>query len=112
LHALNTLRMPLLKTLEENGLLTLTISRPDALNALNAEMLDGLREYMQEIYQNVKIRGVILTGEGEKAFVAGADIKELFSLNEEESLKFVKSSIAQSRFLPQSMVLRWEEDVN
>jgi enoyl-CoA hydratase len=77
--------MSLLKKLDESGLLTLTISRPDALNALNAETLERLREDMQEIYQNVKIRVVILTGEGEKAFAAGADIKELSTLNQKEA---------------------------
>lgn len=77
--------MPLLKKLDETGLLILTISRPDALNALNAETLERLSEDMQEIRQNDKIRAVILTGDGEKAFVAGADIKELSTLNQAEA---------------------------
>lgn len=78
--------MPLLKTLQPNGTLTITISRPDALNALNAEVLDKLREIIEDAYRNTEVRGLIVTGEGEKAFVAGADIKELASLNKEQAL--------------------------
>lgn len=73
--------MPLLKTLDDNGVLTITLSRPEALNALNSTLLDELDKDMQEIYQNVKIRGAIITGEGEKAFAAGADISEISMLN-------------------------------
>ncbi len=82
--------MPLLKKSEENGLLVLTVSRPEALNALNVEMLERLREDMQEISQNAKIRAVILTGDGDKAFIAGADIKELTSLNQAEAFELSK----------------------
>ena len=78
--------MSLIKTLNPQGVLLVTISRPDALNALNAETMQGLREVVQETYQDRKIRGLIIVGEGEKAFVAGADIKELASLNRQESM--------------------------
>jgi enoyl-CoA hydratase len=79
--------MPLLKTQNTSGILIVTLSRPDALNALNSETMDGLREIMQETYHSKEIRGIIITGDGEKAFVAGADIKELTSLNQAEALK-------------------------
>jgi enoyl-CoA hydratase len=79
--------MPLLKTQSASGILTVTLSRPDALNALNSETMDGLRLLLQEVYHREEIRGMIITGEGEKAFVAGADIKELASLNQAEALK-------------------------
>ena len=49
--------------------------------------MDGLREVMQETYQSNEIKGVVITGEGDKAFVAGADIKELAALNQAEALK-------------------------
>lgn len=88
--------MPLLKTLEDNGLLTVIISRPDALNALNVDTLHSLREVMQEIYQNDKIRGAIFTGDGPKSFVAGADIKELAALSKAEALEL--SSKGQELF--------------
>jgi enoyl-CoA hydratase len=77
--------MPLLKTHNSSGTLVVTISRPDALNALNVTTLDGLREIMQEAYQNSQIRGIIFTGDGEKAFVAGADIKEFTALTKEQA---------------------------
>jgi enoyl-CoA hydratase len=88
--------MPILKTLEKNGLLLLKISRPEALNALNADVMEGLLKSMQEIYQNDTIRGVILFGEGERAFVAGADIKELSALSRQQALEL--SSKGQELF--------------
>jgi enoyl-CoA hydratase len=82
--------MALLKTLDTDGVLFVTLSRPDALNALNAETMDGLREVMQETYQRNEVKGLIIIGEGEKAFVAGADIKELSSLSKAEALKLAQ----------------------
>lgn len=73
--------MPLKKTLEDNGLLIVTFARPEALNALNAETLRELDGMLDEIYHDSSIRGIILTGEGEKSFVAGADIRELAGLD-------------------------------
>lgn len=64
----------------------ITINRPQALNALNKEVLEELAAFFSQNHQNNAIRGVIVTGEGEKAFVAGADIKELSSLSKEEAL--------------------------
>jgi len=60
----------------------LTVNRPDKLNALNDEVLNELTEAFKSIHIDGDIRGVILTGAGEKAFVAGADIKELNTLDE------------------------------
>ena len=64
------------KSLLENGLLTITINRPDKLNALNRQTLDELRILFEKVYQQKDIKGVIITGEGPKAFIAGADISE------------------------------------
>ncbi len=77
-----------------NKVLTVTISRPKALNALNAELLDELNDIIQELYQNNDTRGLILTGDGDKAFVAGADIKELALLTQEQALELAKSGQA------------------
>jgi enoyl-CoA hydratase len=76
-----------LKTQQRDHCLTITISRPEALNALNIEVLAELKEAIKDVYENPSIRGVILTGDGEKAFVAGADIKELSALTKDEALK-------------------------
>lgn len=73
------------------GILTLTISRPKSLNALNRETLLEFDDLLNEIYSNSDIRGVIITGEGEKSFVAGADINELATLDESGGKKFVEN---------------------
>jgi enoyl-CoA hydratase/carnithine racemase len=54
-----------------------TINRPAVLNALNAQTLDDLRRAILDLKQDAAVRAVILTGAGEKSFVAGADINEL-----------------------------------
>jgi enoyl-CoA hydratase len=82
--------MTALNTYITNHTLIVTISRPAALNALNAEVLDGLHKIIQEAYQDHTIKGILLTGEGDKAFVAGADIKELSALNKAEALKLAQ----------------------
>jgi enoyl-CoA hydratase len=70
--------------------LTATVARPKALNALNAELLGELHDLIQDVYRNEDIRGLILTGDGEKAFVAGADIKELAILNRKQALELAE----------------------
>jgi enoyl-CoA hydratase len=60
---------------------TVTLNRPEALNALNAAMFDDLEEAFTQIAAAEKIRAVILTGAGDRAFAAGADIRELALTN-------------------------------
>lgn len=60
----------------EGGILTLTINRPKQLNALNSQVIAALSKEIVEAQSNDDVRIIILTGSGEKAFVAGADIKE------------------------------------
>lgn len=74
-----------------NGVLRLTINRPEKMNALNMKTVQELREAFQIIYDDKKIKGVIITGAGDKAFVAGADIKEIASLNELNGRKFAEN---------------------
>ncbi|MEX0845320.1 MAG: enoyl-CoA hydratase-related protein [Balneolaceae bacterium] len=71
----------LLLEVDDAGICTLTINRPDKLNALNTQVLDELNEAVDAIKNNYKIKALIITGAGDKAFVAGADIKELSSLD-------------------------------
>ena len=66
---------------EESGIAVLTINRPDKLNALNKKLLDELDQALDSLQENRDIRLLIVTGEGDKAFAAGADIKELSSLD-------------------------------
>lgn len=69
----------------ENGIFTITINRPDKLNALNKQVLTDLDKALDEVYNNTAIKSVIITGAGPKAFVAGADISEFGGLTKEES---------------------------
>jgi enoyl-CoA hydratase len=65
----------------ENGIFTITINRPDKLNALNAAVFADLNTALDEVYSNAAIQSVIITGSGPKAFVAGADISEFNNLD-------------------------------
>ncbi len=65
---------------EKDRVATVTVNRPDKLNAINREMFYELRDLFGLISSNEALRAVILTGSGNKAFVAGADIPELASL--------------------------------
>jgi enoyl-CoA hydratase len=62
-----------------DGVARITINRPDKLNALNATVIAELGDAVARIETDTAVRGVILTGAGPKAFVAGADISELVS---------------------------------
>lgn len=57
-----------------------TIQRPKALNALNSQVLEDLNEMLDQVSADKEIRALVLTGSGEKAFVAGADIGEMSTL--------------------------------
>jgi len=61
----------------EDGIAVITINRPDKLNALNAAVIADLDEALAALDADAPVRGLIVTGAGEKAFVAGADIAEL-----------------------------------
>ena len=65
----------------ENNTCTITINRPDKLNALNHQVIEELGLAIDEVISNADIRSAIITGAGAKAFVAGADISEFSSLD-------------------------------
>ncbi len=68
-------------TLDRDGsVVVLTINRPQVLNALNTQTIDDVRRAVLELKYDAAVRAVILTGAGEKSFVAGADINELAAL--------------------------------
>lgn len=87
---MNQVYETLLVEVDESGICTLTINRPDKLNALNNTVLKELDTAVDAIKQNYKIRALIITGAGEKGFVAGADIKELSKLDPESGQKVSK----------------------
>jgi len=67
----------------DNGIFTITINRPDKMNALNKDVIDELGQAIDEVYNNADIKTVMITGAGEKAFVAGADISEFSALDKD-----------------------------
>jgi enoyl-CoA hydratase len=71
----------------EKNIATITINRADKLNALNKETITELGQLADELLNNSEVKGIILTGAGEKAFVAGADIKELQSVSADEGYR-------------------------
>ncbi|NNF99299.1 MAG: enoyl-CoA hydratase/isomerase family protein [Desulfobacteraceae bacterium] len=74
----------------EGNVATIVFDRPKALNALNSNLLDEFLQTMDEIEANEKIHVLLLTGSGEKSFIAGADITELATFNPLQAKKFSK----------------------
>lgn len=72
-----------LLTLLNEGIFTIAINRPDKLNALNKTVIEELSQAIDEVINNDAIKAAIITGNGPKAFVAGADITEFLSLDSE-----------------------------
>jgi len=77
----------ILKTQNQGGILTVTISRPEAMNALNTSFFDEMDHLLDSLAQDDLVRVIVLTGEG-KAFVAGADIAEMVDKNSSEGTQF------------------------
>ncbi len=79
-----------LKVEQKEHFLVLSVNRPTKLNALNIEVLTELKELLSEIKkdENFAIKGMIFTGEGEKSFIAGADISEMSDMSPSEAYTF------------------------
>lgn len=75
----------------EHGIFTVTLNRPDKMNALNRDVMSDLNAVLNEMESNTEIRAAILTGAGQKAFVAGADISEFVGLSIEEGKALAKT---------------------
>src|SRR5262245_1087501 len=76
-----TMSYPSLQFQVHNGLAMVTVNRPDKLNALNAQVIGDLAAVVDEIRRAPEITAVVLTGAGNRAFVAGADIGEFQGLD-------------------------------
>ncbi|MEO5943002.1 MAG: enoyl-CoA hydratase-related protein [Ferruginibacter sp.] len=74
----------------ENNICTITINRPEKLNALNKDVFTELDKVLDEVYENTAIKSAIITGAGAKAFVAGADISEFSSLDKAQAMALSK----------------------
>lgn len=75
---------------QQDGILTITINRETKLNALNKATLTEIGKAIQSVMDDKSIKGVIITGAGEKAFVAGADISEFTGVTEMHARKFAE----------------------
>jgi enoyl-CoA hydratase/carnithine racemase len=74
---------------EEEGILTLTLNRPEVMNSLNFELLHRLRDQVDQVRHRRDIRVIVITGAGEKAFCSGADLKERAGLPPEKVKEFI-----------------------
>lgn len=72
----------------DNNIAVVTVNRPEKLNALNNETIEELDKIFSQLNENKDVYVIILTGSGEKAFVAGADISELNNLDEQKAKMF------------------------
>ena len=79
-----------IKTELTDNTLFIYINRPDKLNALNQEVMAELALAIEEVYSNKDIRSAVITGTGEKAFVAGADISEFLELSDQQGADLAK----------------------
>lgn len=76
----------------DNGTAIVTLNRPKALNALNSALMTEIGSVFSELNANPSVQVIIITGAGQKSFVAGADIKEMRMLNIEEGRKWAEKS--------------------
>ncbi len=81
----------LLRVEREGDLVWLTINRPEVMNCLSFPTLRRMRTQLEELAQDLSVRAVLITGEGEKAFCAGADLKERKSMPAERVPDFVRN---------------------
>jgi enoyl-CoA hydratase len=90
-------------TANEGAINIITLNRPDKLNALNYELIQEVGKAVKAANEDAQIRGIIITGSGEKAFAAGADISEFAAFSSQEAQKLSKDgndvfdSIEQSK---------------
>lgn len=75
----------------DNKVMSITINRPSSLNALNIQTIKELGEAIEIAKNSTDVSGIVITGSGEKAFVAGADISEIANLNEVNGRGFAES---------------------
>ena len=91
--------MEQIKVERRGAIAVVTVNRPDKLNALNAEIVAGLYSVARELAADKGVRGVIITGAGEKAFVAGADIGELARMTPISGIQVSRAGQDAFRFI-------------
>ncbi|HSP57823.1 MAG TPA: enoyl-CoA hydratase-related protein, partial [Halomonas sp.] len=83
----------LIDVVENAGVVRLTITRPKALNALSSAVLAELGTVLDELERRDDLRAVLITGDGEKSFVAGADIAEMRDKTPEQARAFAGQAL-------------------
>lgn len=76
---------------KEDKIAIITINRPESLNALNAQTIKEISSALDNLASDHEVRVIILTGSGEKSFVAGADIKEFSDFNQEKAEELARN---------------------
>ena len=84
---------------DASGIALVTVNRPEKRNALSKDIVRELREAFEQVEREPEIKAAILTGAGEKAFVAGADIGELAALSPVKAQRFARQGQAVSRLI-------------
>lgn len=90
-----------------DGIAIVTLNRPEAANALSKQMLYDFREILEDLKTDPQVRVVLLTGAGEKAFCAGADLKERRNMSDAESkqtVRLIGATINEVEALPQPVI--------
>ena len=82
--------MSLVTTLKSDGICTVKINRPDKLNAMNMDVAKELIKTFETLGTDDSVKVIILTGEGDKAFSAGADIEYMSKISPDESVEYAK----------------------
>ncbi|MCB8887708.1 enoyl-CoA hydratase-related protein [Vreelandella malpeensis] len=90
-----------IKRTDDAGVVTLTLQRPKALNALNSDVLAALESHLADLEGQADLRAVLVTGAGEKAFVAGADITEMRDKTPEQARAFAAQALRTIKRLEQ-----------
>lgn len=92
---------------EKDSIAYVTLNRPKAMNSLNFSMLNALNNVIEDLRFNKEIRAVVITGAGEKAFCAGADLKERATLSDKEVKRFIltiRSVFNSIEYLPKPVI--------
>jgi enoyl-CoA hydratase len=93
--------MPIDLTYHDEYVAIVTINRPEALNAFTSDLLRELLATVESVSLNERVRAVVLTGAGERSFVAGADIKEMAELDHEAGRAFAELGHATPNLIAQ-----------
>ena len=85
--------MSLVTTSTSDGICTVKINRPDKLNAMNTDVAKELIKTFETLNHDDNVKVIVLTGEGEKAFSAGADIEYMSKISADESVEYAKTCL-------------------